>query len=289
MEFQQVGIFLVQLGMNMSFLLLAAAGLAVIFGMMNIINLAHGDLIMVGAYGTAGAYAAGMPLVVAMAAGIMASVIVGMLLEIVFVRRLYRRPFDAMVVTWAVGLTLNQATLIFIGPSMPGVPIPLGKIDIGAYTFSVYQILLLPISLVVIGLLYLLFKYSRWGIEARAAMQDPETSRSLGIDVGRVYSLTFALGAALAGLAGALWAPVTVIVFSMGSAFVVQAFSTVIVGGANIFFGTTPASFLLAIVQTFLTQIGGTLAGTIGLLATVIITVRVLPRGLSSVLTRSRR
>lgn len=289
MDYQQVVVYFTQLGMNLSFLLLAAAGLAIIFSMMNIINLAHGDLIMLGAFGTSAAFATGMPMILAMAAGVAAAIVAGLLLERVFIRRLYKRPFDAMVVTWAVGLVISQSMLILVGPTMPSIPTPFGKLDIGNYAFSIYQLLLIPMALGLFALLYFVFKYTRWGIEARAAMLDAGTAEALGINVKRIYSLTFALGAGLAGLTGAVCAPTMSIVFSMGSAFVVQAFSTVIVGGANVFLGTTPAAFVLAIVQTLLTQVGGTLFGVIGLLATVIVTIRLLPEGFGSIIGRFRQ
>ena len=113
-------------------------------------------------------------------------------------------------------------------------------------------------------------------------------AQALGIDVGRVYSLTFGLGAALAGLAGGLYAPTMTMVPTMGATFLVESFVTVVVGGADVFLGTAPAAVILSMIKAFMTAWGGQLAGQIGLLIAVILVIRVLPRGLSGWLLKER-
>jgi branched-subunit amino acid ABC-type transport system permease component len=136
--------------------------------------------------------------------------------------------------------------------------------------------------------LYLLFMKTKFGVRARATIQNPQMAKALGVDTGRVYSLTFGLGAALAGMAGALYAPTTTTVPTMGSAFIVQSFVTVVVGGANALVGTAPAAGILGVIQSLLASVFGQTIGQIGLLITVILVVRILPAGLSGLLSRVR-
>ena len=116
----------------------------------------------------------------------------------------------------------------------------------------------------------------------------PHIAEALGVNTNLIYSLTFGLGAALAGLAGGLYAPTMTLVPTMGSAFVVEAFVTVVVGGADVFLGTAPAAAILGIVKAALTSWQGQLFGQIGLLVAVIVVIRVLPRGISGLILRER-
>ena len=129
-----------------SFLLLSAIGLAVIFGMMKIINLAHGEFITVGAYGTVVTAKMGLPLPIAMACGVLVTVIFGFILERLIIRYIYGRPLDSVVATWGISLIVSQAFLIIFGPSTEGLKSPLGSFQVGDYSFSEYRILLIFIS-----------------------------------------------------------------------------------------------------------------------------------------------
>ena len=136
--------------------------------------------------------------------------------------------------------------------------------------------------------LYLLFYHTRFGIIARATIQRPDMARALGVDTRRIYGLTFELGAALAGLAGGLYAPTMTMVPTMGATFIVESFVTVVVGGADIFVGAAPAAAILAIIKAGMTAWYGQLFGQIGLLIAVILVIRLLPGGLSEWLKRTR-
>jgi branched-chain amino acid transport system permease protein len=271
---------------NFAFLVLCAVGLAIIFGMMGVINLAHGEFIMVGAYATAVAAHAGVFLPVAMACGVLAAAILGIVLERLIIRRLYGRPLDSIIATWAISLILSQGMLVLAGPTMPGIPTPLGSFAIGSLTFSVYRIVLAGVALCVLAALYYLFTHTRYGVYARATIQVPDMACALGLDTGTVYSATFGIGAGLAGLAGALYAPTMTLAPTMGGGFVVPAFITVIVGGGDVLVGTAPAAGILSIVQSVLTSKYGTLIGQVGLLLAVILTIRILPKGISEWMSR---
>lgn len=280
--------FLYQVGDTAAFLVLAACGLAVIFGMMGVINLAHGEFIMCGAYVTSAAARAGLPLALAVACGAAVAGLVGMVLERLVIRHLYGRPLDTIVATWGISLVATQGTLIVLGSSLPGVGTPLGGFSVGGYSYSVYRLVLMAAAAAVLGGLYVVFKATRFGTLARATIQVPHMAEALGVDTRLVYALTFGLGAALAGLAGGLYAPTMTLVPTMGGAFIIEAFVTVVVGGADVFLGTAPAAAVLGLVKAGLTSWQGQLFGQIGLLLAVIVVIRVLPSGISGALQRAR-
>lgn len=273
---------------SFAFLVLSAIGLAVIFGMMGVINLAHGELMMLGAYITVGAARSGVPLPLAMLLAGAGVGLIGAIMEVLIVRRLYGRLLDSVAATWAVGLILSQGMLILTGPSIQGVASPLGSFKVGNTSYSWYRLVLGSAALALLVALYLLFMRTRFGLRARATIQNPEIARALGVDTSRMYTVTFALGSALAGLAGGLYAPTATVVPFFGTNFMVEAFVTVIVGGANVLVGSPLAAALLGAINAFLAQTWGLYIARVGLLVTTIIVIRVLPRGMSGLVDRWR-
>jgi branched-chain amino acid transport system permease protein len=273
--------FAYQFADSFAFLVLCASGLAIVFGMMGVINLAHGDFIMVGAYVTVFTAHAGLPLPLAMACGTVAAGAIGLVLERLVIRHLYGRPFDSIVATWAISLIAGQGMLIIAGPTMPSIGTPFGSFALGGVSFATYRLVFLAAALGELAAIYALFVHTRYGIYARATIQRPDIAGALGLDTARVYAATFGLGAALAGLTGALYAPTMSLVPTMGTGFVVQAFVTVVVGGGDVLLGTAPAAAILGAVQAWLTAQYGTLVGKVGLLLAVIFVVRAMPKGIS--------
>lgn len=280
--------FLYQFGDACAFLVLCASGLAIIFGMMGVINLAHGEFILCGAYVTSTMARAGLPLGVAILCGALVAGAVGILLERLVIRRLYDRPLDTIIATWGISLMASQGTLILLGPSMPGVGTPLGSVEIGGLSYSVYRFVLMAAAVGILLALWALFTLTRFGELARATIQLPHMAEALGVNTGLIYTATFGIGAALAGATGGLYAPTMTLVPTMGSQFIIEAFVTVVVGGADVFLGTAPAGVLLGLVKATMTTWQGQLAGQIGLLVAVIVVIRVLPRGVSGFLQRER-
>jgi urea ABC transporter permease protein UrtB len=278
---------LYQFGDAFAFLVIAASGLAIIFGMMGIINLAHGEFIMCGAYVTAMTARMGLPLPLAMLCGALAAGLIGIVLERTVIRRLYHRPLDSIVATWGISLIATQGVLIMLGSTMRGVGTPFGSIIVGNSSYSVYRLVLFAAAILLLIALYLLFYRTRFGIVARATSQMPHMARAVGVDTGRVYSLTFGLGAALAGLAGGLYAPTMTMVPTLGRTFIVESFVTVVIGGSDIFLGAAPAAAILAVIKATMTAWYGQLFGQIGLLVAVIIVIRILPGGISARMRRS--
>src|ERR1700730_15041210 len=165
--------FLYRCGDAFAFLVLAACGLAVIFGMMGVINLAHGEFIMCGAYVTVATARAGLPLPLAILCGALAAGMVGLIVERLVVRQLYDRPMDTIVATWGMSLIATQGTLIVLGSSMPGVGAPPGSFTAGASSYSTYRLVLIAAALAILVGLYLVFNKTKFGILARSTIQLP--------------------------------------------------------------------------------------------------------------------
>lgn len=289
MELDALALSLIyQFGTNATLLFLSALGLIVILGMMNIINLAHGELMMMGAYvATIVHNQLGLPFPLAVVASFFAVAIFGAILELLIIRRFYGRELSALVVTWGLSLILGQGTFLVFGPFMPAIKIPGGSYSYGSFSFSEYWLVLIGISVALIIGLYWLYRYTSYGLQARATMQNAEMANALGVPTNHVYTLTFSLGAGLAGLSGALLAPTSTIAPFMGQQFVAPAFITVVVGGAaNVLSGAVGSSVLLSAIKTPIGMALGAFSGTVALLVSALIIIRIMPDGISATIQR---
>ena len=275
-------IVLIQVLYAVASLVIVSAGLAVIFGMMKVINLAHGEFMMLGAFATITANGLGLNLWLAMF--IVAPVAVGLIgvvLERLVIRRLYGRMVDTMLATWGLSLLLVGIVTSIAGNTTAGVSAPLGSFRIGAYSVSGYTLVIIAVAVVLaLAIRWVLLRTS-WGLIARGTMQKPEMADALGISPSRVYSVTFAVGAALSGLAGALLAPLTGVVPTMGGAFIAKAFITVIGGGPAILAGLVSASGLFGAINQVATFVTTPVFGEVALLFAAIVMLRLLPQGIT--------
>jgi branched-chain amino acid transport system permease protein len=164
----------------------------------------------------------------------------------------------------------------------------MGNFKLGDYSYSEYRIFLIFFSISLLALLYILFMKTSFGALARATIEKPEIASSMGVNVKNVYSVTFAIGAGLAGVTGALYAPTMTIVPSIGQAFIVSAFITVVTAGASPFIGLVPAAAFLSTVQTSVTFFYKATIGIIALLFSVIIIIRFLPKGFSGLISKEK-
>jgi len=267
---------------NLGTLLLAALGLAIIFGMMGIINLAHGEFIMIGVYSTAITYDADVPLPLAILVGGLVTGIVGLVLERLILQHLYDRLIDSMVATWGISLIMIQSVLIVMGPSYPGIQTPFGAVAFLDVSTSGYLLFTTLAALGLLGLTYVLFMYTEVGLHARATMQNEEMARSLGVSTDRIYMLTFFYGSFVTGIAGGLFAPTITISPQVGSGYIIEAFVTVIVGGTNVLVGTLASALSLSLVSGLASELIGSLGGRVALLVTAVVIIRLLPQGLST-------
>jgi branched-subunit amino acid ABC-type transport system permease component len=276
----------VVLGLNVvdaaASLVLLCIGLAVIFGMMRIINLAHGEFVMLGAYATVVTANAGLNIWIAMLVVAPLFVgLVGLIVERCLIQFLYGRLVDTMLATWGLSLFFIGLVTTIYGNTTKGVPTPLGGFGIGQYSASYYTIFLLGMALLVLGLFFALLRFTRFGLIARATMQNPGMAAALGVNPSRIYMVTFALGAAVTGLAGGLLAPISGVGPNMGSAYVAKAFMTVVGGGAAILAGTSAASVLFGAINQMASFLTTPVFGEVILFISAIILIRVLPQGIS--------
>lgn len=263
-------------------LFIISLGLAIVFGMMRVINLAHGEFLMLGAYSVTLSVQAGLNMWVAML--LVAPLVVGaigVVVERLVIRRLYGRMLDTMLATWGLSLALTGAATTIIGNSVSGFSAPLGSVAIAGYRTSGYSFFLIGMAALLFATTWCALRLTPAGLIARGTMQNPEMAASLGVSPDRVYAITFALGAALSGLAGALIAPVSGVVPTMGAAYIAKSFITVITGGGAMLAGTLSASGLLGGVSTIGTFLTTPVLGEVLMLAVAIVLLRLLPQGIT--------
>lgn len=281
--------FIYQYADNIGFLLLSAAGLIIIFGMMGVINMAHGELMMIGAYITAFAYHAGVPAPIAIILAGVGSGLAGVVLERLVIRFFYRQLLSSLVVTWGISLVLTEGFLLIFGPSILNVPTPYGSFAVGDLTFGIYRLVLFGVSLMLIGVIWALFAYTRFGARARATMENPEMAEAFGVNTSRMYALTFGLGSALGGVAGGMFALTATISPFFGVNYTLFAFITVVVGGGtNVITGITSSAMALAGAQTIVNNAWSVYVGYVSMMLAAFLILLFLPRGISEYLERRK-
>ena len=274
---------LFQLIYVISNLALISLGLAIIFGMMRVINLAHGEFLMLGGYTVVVATNAGINIWISML--ILAPLIVGVIgvvVERLLIRWLYGRMVDTLLATWGLSLLLvGIVTSLFGASTGTTVSPPLGVLRIGEYSASGYEFFLIIVTILLLFGVWLTLRFTKLGLLARGTMQNAEMASALGVSTSNIYMITFGLGAAVSGLAGGLLAPITGVLPTIGATYIAKAFITVISGGAAILAGTTAGSILLGGINGVFSFMAGSTFGEIALLLAAIILLRLMPRGIT--------
>lgn len=270
-------------------LVLISSGLAVIFGMMKVINLAHGEFMMIGGYATITAVNLGINVFVAML--VIAPLIVGilgLLVERLVIRHLYGRLVDTMLATWGLSLLfIGLATMIF-GNTTTGISTPIPGFPIGAYQVNGYNFFIIVVAILLVVGLYAVLRGTRAGLIARGTMQGPEMASALGYSPDRIYMATFFCGAALTGLAGAVLAPLVGLVPTSGAAYIAKAFITVIAGGPALIAGLVSSAGLFGAVSQVFTFAISPVIGEVALLIAAVVLLRLLPQGITGRFFRGR-
>lgn len=263
-------------------LALITLGLGVIYGMMRIINLAHGEFMMLGAYTAVVSVDAGVNIWVAML--VLPPLVVGLIglvIERTVIRFLYGRMMDTMLATWGISLGLIGLITTLYGNVVRGVSTPVGSFEIGRYGASLYSLVIVATALGALGGMLALLRFTRFGLILRATMQNPKMAAALGVSPDRIYMATFALGAGLAGLAGGVLAPISGVSPAMGAAYIARAFITVLGGGAAIITGTGLASSLFGSINELVAFKTTPVIGDVVLLVAAVLLIRVLPQGIT--------
>lgn len=277
----------IQILNTMASLALISLGLAVIFGMMRVMNFAHGELLMLGAYSVQIAHASGINIWIAMFVVAPLFVgLVGIVIERLVIRHLYGRMMDTLLATWGLSLFMTGLVTMVMGNVTRGISTPLGSFEIGGIRDSSYKFLIIGVTIILFTAIYFVLRHTKIGMIARATMSNPAQVAVLGVNPGRVYTATFAVGAALSGLAGAIMAPLTGVLPTMGAAYIGKAFITVICGGDAIFAGTASAAVLFGAINQATTIALTPEFGEVALLLGALLMLRLLPSGLSSLFSK---
>jgi branched-chain amino acid transport system permease protein len=257
-------------------LFIVAAGLLIVFGVMKIVNFAHASFVTVGAYAALVASRLGLPPVLAPVFAFFVGALVGAATERIVVRRLYRRPLDAILATWGLGIVIGQLVTLAFGREVQFVPAPIsGTLELFGADYSLYRLLLVPTALVIAALFAGLLNGTRLGLSTRAVIMNETLAQGLGIDSSRVRLITFGIGCGLAAVAGALLTPLTSVDPNMGLAWLIGAFMLVMVSGGSLLtlgLSCFVLGGLQVLASTFISPILGGL--TIALLAAVALRLR---------------
>lgn len=263
-------------------LVLTSLGLAIVFGMMRVINFAHGEFLMLGGYAFVLAVQAGVNLWIAMfVLAPLAVGVFGALVERLVIRHLYGRVLDTILATWGLSLFLIGLASTTLGFQQRGVAPPLGSFALGATRESFYSVFVIGVTVALVVAVFAFLGATRWGLLARGTMQNPAMAEALCVDTRKVYAWTFAAGAAVSGLAGAVLAPITAVVPTVGLVYVAKAFITVITGGANAITGTLLAGTMFGTISEAATTFGSPIAGQVALLVAAIVALRLMPAGIT--------
>ena len=262
-------------------LMLVSLGLAIIFGLMNVINMAHGEFLMLGSYAMPTLTEIGLPFWAALAIAPLFVAATGLLAEEVLVRHTYERLLDTILATVGLSLALRQLIVLTYGPGSFAVVAPnLGTVLIAGSPYPVYRLLVMTIALTAIVCTVWVFFHTRFGLAARAAIANRAMASALGIDTRRLDRITFALGAGLAGLAGAVMAPLTSIDPAVGVGWLVPAFLAVLVGGLGSIAGPLIGSAGVGALDSVTAALASPIAAQLVVFVTAVILIRLYPNGL---------
>lgn len=280
-----------------SILLLAALGLAFTFGMMNVINMAHGEMLMVGGYLTylvTHTFHGPAAFVAGMLAAFAGAALLGGILELTVIRRLYGRPLDTLLATWGISLILQQGARSLFGAIGVDVTAPAwlnGSITITQGRFAgldlpYVRLFIIAIAAGVLVLTAVFIARSRWGLLLRAVHQDREMAEAHGVNSRRVDLMVFSLGAGIAGLAGSVLALISPVTPTVGQSYIVYAFLVVIVGGMGSVSGTALAALLVGLFSSAVQMLTNVSVADVLLLVFVMLFIQFRPRGI--IVRRSR-
>ncbi|MBZ9659334.1 urea ABC transporter permease subunit UrtB [Mesorhizobium sp. ESP-6-4] len=275
-----------------SVLLLAAIGLAITFGVMGVINMAHGEMVMLGAYTTfvvQQVIRTSFPglfdwsLVIALPLAFLVAGLVGLAIERGIIRLLYGRPLETLLATWGVSLVLQQAVRTIFGPTNQEVGNPSwmsGSFDVGQLAITWNRLWILVFAFAVFGVLLYVMKRTPWGLQMRAVTANRRMAASMGIRTPWVDALTFALGSGIAGIAGVALSQIDNVSPNLGRGYIIDSFMVVVFGGVGNLWGTLVGAFSLGIVNKFLEPYAGAVLGKIVVLVLIILFIQKRPRGL---------
>jgi urea transport system permease protein len=282
-----------------SILLLIALGLAITFGLMNVINMAHGELIMIGAYTTyvvqtifINYFPEGLfdwYFLFAIPAAFILAALIGLVMEVTVIRFLYGRPLDSLLATFGISLVLQQLARSIFGAPNVGVQSPellSGAVEIFSMSFPISRIFILILVALCVGFMFYYFYKTGNGRRIRAVMQNRDMAASLGISTRKVDASTFAIGAGFAGVAGMALTLIGPIGPTLGTAYIIDAFMVVVVGGVGMLLGTVAGALGIGVFNTIFEYFTDASMGRVLIFVLIILFLQWKPNGLFSIKTR---
>jgi urea transport system permease protein len=266
-------------------LMLVSLGLAIIFGLMNVINMAHGEFLMLGAYGVLALTGAGVPFLAALLIAPFGVAVIGLLAEELVIRRTYQRLLDTILATWGLSLALRQAIILIYGPGSHAVQAPdVGSIMIFGSPYPVYRLIVMALAVAAILGVFLVFFKTRIGLMARAVIANRDMASALGVNTRMLDRFTF--GAWLAGLAGAAMTPLISIDPQAGLGWLVPGFLAILVGGLGSIAAPMAGAVGVGGVDALTSTLASPIAAQIAVFLAAVLVIRFFPNGL---LGRKRR
>jgi urea transport system permease protein len=275
----------VMIGISVAAILaIAAIGLAIIFGVAGVINMAHGQFIMVGAYTAAVVGQLGGNTFIAIPVAFIVVAILGLVVERGIIQWIYDRPLETLLATWGVGIILEVLMKVIFGPELYYVGAPKvldgGMRIIGRLPYPYYRMFLIALAIVMVAAtLYLIFR-TDFGLKVRAVRRNRAMSGCLGIDTARIDMLIFMYGSGLAGIAGAVLAPIKSVSTTMGFSYAVGSYMVIVLGGVGNLLGVPTGAFLIGEGETLLAYKYNAVIGQLLVFVAIVIAIRVFPRGI---------
>lgn len=267
-------------------LALIAAGLTIIYGTLGVINFAHGALFVVGAYAGFSIFTASGSFVLSIAGGALAAMLVGLIMERGLIKRFYNRPVeDQILVTFGVSIVIVEIIRAIFGGVGQRVPLPTwgeGVVDMGFVVYPLYRIQILAIAAAALGVCWLVLYRTRLGLIIRSGIEDALMTRLLGINIQRAFLVVFGVGAAAAGFAGVIYAPIVSIVPDMGFRILIQSFVVVVLGGVGSFPGAILGGLIAGQILS-LTSLFNPVYSDVMLFAAMAVILILRPQGLLGV------
>jgi urea transport system permease protein len=278
--------FAVTLGLDtLSFmlaLLLVTLGLVVIFGLMNVINMAHGEFFLIGAYCVVLIQKIGLSYWWAVLLAPAVLIAVGLIVEELVIRHIYRRFIDSILATWGISLVLKQLIVIVFGATAQSVnsPIP-GPVQILGVTYPAYRLFIMGVAIALSSAMFLLFYRTPIGLAVRGVIANRTMAASLGINTRRLDRATFAIGAGIAGVAGAVMAPIMSVDPQMGVGFLIPAFLSILVGGSGTLLGALTGTAVISSTSVLVSDVWTQVVAQVVVFTLAILVIRFFPQGIT--------
>lgn len=262
-------------------LIFIVAGLMVIFGLLRVINMAHGEMIMLGCYCVYLAEYYQAPFIVGVLGALIVTAIIGILIHWLVIKRIRGRLLDTILATWGIAIILKQGVSLLLGPAGQHVSTPINQtLAIHGHDYPLYRLIVMAMSIFTLLLLYLLFFKTRFGRRARAVISNPTLSACIGINRVQINTLSFMVGSMVAGLAGAMIAPLISISPLLGEDYLVPSFLSVLIGGLGSIAAPIAGASIIAGTESAATLLFDPVIAQIVMLLTAVIILKLFPQGL---------